>query len=123
VVNIRVAREVDHLFQAEVLLHPLHVTSEDHWGGKYRGGQGWSEQRITWSNLKSFSTLCMILVKIIWANIGVVRAKDHLFQSEVLFHPLHVTSEDHKGGKHKSGVARANATCLLNICLEYLKIQ
>jgi hypothetical protein len=51
----------------------------------------------------------MLLVRIIWeVNIGMVRAKDHLFQAEVLFHPLHVTSEDHKGGKHKSGQSKCD---------------
>jgi hypothetical protein len=39
VVNTRVARAKDHLFQSEVLFHPLHVTSEDHKGGKYKVGQ------------------------------------------------------------------------------------
>ncbi len=59
---------------------------------------GWSEQRIACSKLK-----CMLLVRIIWeVNIGVVRAKDHLFQAEV-----HVTSEDHLGGKYCIGVVRA----------------
>jgi len=93
-------------------------------------------------------------VRIIWElKVGVIRAKDHLFEAEVLFYHLHVTSEDHKGSEYKRWsekkitcsklksfstlcmllvriirvvnrrVARANATCLLNICLEYLKIQ
>ncbi len=58
---------------------------------------GWSEQRITCSKLK-----CMLLVRIIWeVNIGVVRAKDHLFQAEVLFYHLHVTSEGHKASEYK----------------------
>jgi hypothetical protein len=56
------------------------------------------------SMLKYFSTLCMLLVRIIWeVNIGVVRAKDHLFQSEVLLHPLHITSEDHLSSKYRGG--------------------
>ncbi len=61
--------EKDHLFHAEVLFHPMHVTSEDHKGGGEHRRR--SEQRITCFMLKSFSTLCMLLVRIIRVvNIG-----------------------------------------------------
>ncbi len=33
---------------------------------------------------------------------------DHLFQAEVLLHPVHVTSEDHKSGEHKSGQSKCD---------------
>ncbi len=92
-------RENDHLFQAEVLFYYLHVNSEGHKASEYKR---WSEKKITCSKLKSFSTLCMLLVRIIRVvNIRLARAKDHLFQSEVLLYHLHVTSEGHKDNEYK----------------------
>jgi hypothetical protein len=45
---------------------------------------------------------------ILEVNIGVIRAKDHLFQAEILFHPLHVTGEDHLGGKYRYGQSKGS---------------
>jgi hypothetical protein len=52
--------------------------------------------------LKSFSTLCMLLVRIIRVvNIGDDQSKGSPVHAEVLFHPVHVTSENHLRSKYR----------------------